>query len=71
MNDGNQKMEIRSGRDRCSLACLPKDDYPVLPEFNLEKAISLNHGLGPGNDSKNYFFRVHGRNPLCLNGVNF
>jgi DNA polymerase-3 subunit beta len=70
MSDGN-KMEIRSGRDRCSLACLPKDDYPVLPEFNLEKAIALNHGLVREMIRKTIFSVSTDETRYVLNGVNF
>lgn len=70
MNE-NQKMEIRSGRDRCSLACLPKDDYPVLPEFNIEKAISLNHILVREMIRKTVFSVSTDETRYVLNGVNF
>lgn len=67
----NQKMEIRSGRDRCSLACLPKDDYPVLPEFNMDKAIALNHSLVRDMIRKTIFSVSTDETRYVLNGVNF
>src|SRR3989344_7065590 len=39
--DESQRMEIRSGRDRCALIGLPKEDYPVLPEFSQERALII------------------------------
>lgn len=67
----NQKMEIRSGRDRCSLACLPKDDYPVLPEFSMDKAIALNHSLVRDMIRKTVFSVSTDETRYVLNGVNF
>jgi DNA polymerase-3 subunit beta len=37
----NNKIEIRSGRDRLSITGLPKEDYPVLPEFDETKAVTI------------------------------
>ncbi len=37
----NNKVEIRSGRDRLSVTGLPKEDYPVLPEFDESKAAPI------------------------------
>lgn len=66
-----QKIEIRSGRDRCSLACLPKDDYPVLPEFNLEKAVSLNPAVLRDMIRKTAFAVSTDETRYVLNGVDF
>jgi DNA polymerase-3 subunit beta len=66
----NQKMEIRSGRDRCVLACLPKDDYPVLPEFSLDKAISLNQVVLREMIRKTAFSVSTDETRYVLNGVN-
>jgi DNA polymerase-3 subunit beta len=37
----NGKVEVRSGRDRLNITGLPKEDYPVLPEFDEAKSISI------------------------------
>jgi DNA polymerase-3 subunit beta len=70
LSDG-QKMEIRSGRDRCALACLPKDDYPVLPEFSLERAVSFNQALLRDMVRKTAFAVSTDETRYVLNGVNF
>lgn len=64
-----QKIEIRSGRDRCSLACLPKEDYPVLPEFNLERAVTLNGPLLREMIHKTVFAVSTDETRYVLNGV--
>jgi DNA polymerase-3 subunit beta len=64
-----QKIEIKSGRDRCSLACLPKDDYPVLPEFNMERAVSLNAALLREMIRKTIFAVSTDETRYVLNGV--
>lgn len=64
-----QKIDVRSGRDRCSLACLPKDDYPVLPEFNLEKSIPLNPTLLRDMIRKTAFAVSNDETRYVLNGV--
>lgn len=66
-----QKIEIRSGRDRCSLACLPKDDYPVLPEFNIEKAVVLNPSVLREMIRKTAFAVSTDETRYVLNGVDF
>ncbi len=66
-----QKIEIRSGRDRCTLACLPKDDYPILPEFNLEKAIHLNQTVLREMIRKSAFAVSTDETRYVLNGVDF
>jgi DNA polymerase-3 subunit beta len=40
VQEGN-KVELKSGRDRLNVTGLPKSDYPVLPEFDQEKAIEM------------------------------
>ena len=66
-----QKMEIRAGRDRCSLACLPKDDYPALPEFNIEKAVSIPQNILKDMIKKTIFAVSSDETRYVLNGVNF
>lgn len=40
VQEGN-KVELRSGRDRLNVTGLPKSDYPVLPEFDQDKAVEM------------------------------
>lgn len=69
--DDSQKMEIRSGRDRCVLIGLPKEDYPVLPEFSQERALSVPHGLLKEMIKKTSFAVSTDETRYVLNGVNF
>ena len=39
--DGTTRMEIRCGKARCVLLGLPKEDFPVLPEFPEENTLTL------------------------------
>ena len=39
--EGAAKMEIRSGKTRCVLLGLPREDFPVLPEFPEENAVLM------------------------------
>jgi DNA polymerase III subunit beta len=68
--DGDQKIEIRSGRDRCVLMGLPKDDYPVLPEFTQEKAIAVPPALLREMIKKTVFAVSTDETRYVLNGVN-
>jgi DNA polymerase-3 subunit beta len=68
--DESQKMEIRSGRDRCTLACLPKDDYPILPEFGLDKSFSIGHNVLREMIKKTSFAVSTDETRYVLNGVN-
>jgi len=70
MTDG-QKMEIRSGRDRCVLSCLPKEDYPVLPEFSMERAVSIHQNILKEMIRKTSFAVSTDETRYVLNGVNF
>lgn len=70
-SDDNQKIEIRSGRDRCVLMGLPKDDYPVLPEFTQEKSISVPQPLFRDMLRKTAFSVSTDETRYILNGVNF
>ena len=46
-NDGN-KLSVRSGKSKFSLACLPKDDFPKIDEVKLEDEFVIkNEILGP------------------------
>lgn len=40
-SEDSARIEVRSGKTRCVLLGLPKEDFPVLPEFPEENAVSL------------------------------
>jgi DNA polymerase-3 subunit beta len=69
--DDAQKMEIRSGKDRCVLMGLPKDDYPVLPEFSQERAFSVNQATLREMIRKTAFAVSTDETRYVLNGVDF
>ncbi|HRY30139.1 MAG TPA: DNA polymerase III subunit beta [Elusimicrobiota bacterium] len=69
--DESQKMEIRSGKDRCVLMGLPKDDYPVLPEFSQERAFSVNQNTLREMIRKTSFAVSTDETRYVLNGVDF
>lgn len=66
-----QKIEVRAGRDRCVLIGLPKDDYPVLPEFSAEKAIAVPAAMLKEMVKKTIFAVSTDETRYVLNGVNF
>lgn len=39
--EDSSKMEIRCGKARCVVLGLPKEDFPVLPEFNEDSALDI------------------------------
>jgi DNA polymerase-3 subunit beta len=65
-----QKIEIRSGRDRCVLIGLPKDDYPVLPEFSSDKAVAVPGAVLREMIRKTIFAVSNDETRYVLNGVN-
>jgi DNA polymerase-3 subunit beta len=67
----NQKIEIRAGRDRCILIGLPKEDYPVLPEFSQDKAITIPAATLKEMIRKTVFAVSTDETRYVLNGVNF
>jgi DNA polymerase III subunit beta len=69
VGDG-QKIEIRAGRDKCILIGLPKEDYPVLPEFAQEKAIQLPAAVLKEMIKKTIFAVSTDETRYVLNGVN-
>ncbi len=69
--DENQRMEIRSGKDKCVLVGLPKEDYPVLPEFSEERSLSMNQGVLRDMIRKTSFAVSTDETRYVLNGVNF
>ncbi|HOW27438.1 MAG TPA: DNA polymerase III subunit beta [Elusimicrobiota bacterium] len=69
--DGQQKVEVRCGRDRCTLSGLPKEDYPVLPEFNKERSFSIEAVLLRDLIRKTAFAVSTDETRYVLNGINF
>lgn len=67
----NNKIEIRSGRDRLNVTGLPKEDYPVLPEFDESKSISLVRGLLHEMVKKTVFAASTDETRYVLNGIHF
>lgn len=69
--DDAQKMEIRSGKDKCILIGLPKDDYPALPEFSQEKAFTISRSVLREMIKKTSFAVSTDETRYVLNGVDF
>jgi DNA polymerase III subunit beta len=69
ITDG-QKIEIRAGRDRCFMIGLPKDDYPVLPEFAQEKSVQIPAPVLKEMIRKTVFAVSTDETRYVLNGVN-
>lgn len=65
----NNKIEIRSGRDRLNLTGLPKEDYPVLPEFDDSKAVSIPQTTIREMFKKTIFAASSDETRYVLNGV--
>lgn len=66
--DGN-KVEVRSGRDRLNIVGLPKEDYPVLPEFEEEKAINVSKKMLQEVLRKTSFASSTDETRYVLNGI--
>jgi len=69
--DDSQRMEIRAGKDRCILIGLPKDDYPVLPEFSHERAFTIGRSILREMIKKTVFGVSTDETRYVLNGVDF
>jgi DNA polymerase III subunit beta len=67
----NNKVEIRSGRDRLNLTGLPKSDYPVLPEFDETKAVTFSKSLLREMVKKTLFSASTDETRYVLNGIHF
>jgi len=65
----NNKVEIRSGRDRLSITGLPKEDYPVLPEFEEGKSIAIAKETIEDMIRKTMFAASSDETRYVLNGV--
>jgi DNA polymerase-3 subunit beta len=65
----SNKIEIRSGRDRLNIVGLPKEDYPVLPEFEEGKAIAIPKDTIKDMIKKTMFAASSDETRYVLNGV--
>ena len=65
----NNKIEIKSGRDRLNVTGLPKEDYPVLPEFDETKAVSISKAVVREMVRKTMFAASSDETRYVLNGV--
>ena len=67
----NNKIEIKSGRDRLNVTGLPKEDYPVLPEFDENKAVPVSKSVVREMVKKTMFAASADETRYVLNGVHF
>ena len=65
----NNKVEVRSGRDRLNITGLPKEDYPVLPEFDETKAVTIPKATLREMLKKTMFAASSDETRYVLNGV--
>ncbi len=65
----NNKVEVRSGRDRLNITGLPKEDYPVLPEFEESKAVNIPRATLHEMFKKTMFAASSDETRYVLNGV--
>jgi DNA polymerase-3 subunit beta len=67
----NNKVEVKSSRDRLNITGLPKDDYPVLPEFEEGKSITIAKETLQELVKKTIFASSTDETRYVLNGVHF
>jgi DNA polymerase-3 subunit beta len=65
------KMEVRSGKTRCVLLGLPKEDFPVLPEFPEENSVVMEAKILLEMIRKTSFAASTDETRYILNGVYF
>jgi len=65
------KMEVKSGKTRCVLLGLPKEDFPVLPEFPEENAVIMEAKVLLEMIRKTSFAASTDETRYILNGVYF
>lgn len=65
----NNKIEIKSGRDRLNVTGLPKEDYPVLPEFDESKSVAISKSVVREMVRKTMFAASSDETRYVLNGV--
>ena len=64
-------MDVRSGKTRCVLLGLPKEDFPVLPEFPEENAVVIESKTLLEMIKKTSFAASTDETRYILNGVYF
>ncbi len=69
--EGTTRMEIRSGKTRCVLLGLPREDFPVLPEFPQEQAMTLESKTLQEMIRKTSFSVSTDETRYILNGIYF
>jgi DNA polymerase III subunit beta len=69
--EDSTRMEVRSGKTRCVLLGLPKEDFPVLPEFPEENSVVMESELLLGMIKKTSFAVSTDETRYILNGVYF
>ncbi|MFN0117467.1 MAG: DNA polymerase III subunit beta [Elusimicrobiota bacterium] len=67
----NNKVEVKSGRDRLNITGLPKEDYPVLPEFDETKATPFPKAILQEMIKKTIFATSSDETRYVLNGIHF
>lgn len=65
------RMELRSGKTRCVLLGLPKEDFPVLPEFPEDHAVSIESKTLLDMIRKTAYAASNDETRYILNGVYF
>jgi DNA polymerase III subunit beta len=65
------RMEIRGGKARCMLLGLPKEDFPVLPDFPEENAITMDPKVLQEMIKKTAFAVSTDETRYILNGIYF
>jgi DNA polymerase-3 subunit beta len=65
------RMEIRSGKTRCVVLGLPKEDFPVLPEFSEDNAVTMEAKTLLQMIRKTSFAASTDETRYILNGVYF
>lgn len=66
--EGN-KVELKSGRDRLNVTGLPRTDYPVLPEFDPDKAVEMPREVLRELIKKTVFSASTDETRYVLNGI--
>src|SRR5258706_13913128 len=65
----NNKVLIKSGRDKLNVTGLPKNDYPVLPEFDEGKAVAISKATLKEIVKKTIFAASTDETRYVLNGI--
>lgn len=70
-SDESHKTVIKAGRDRCILIGLPKEDFPVLPEFEEKKSFTVPANILSEITKKTIFSISTDETRYVLQGINF